>query len=116
VKWNQGSERIEQLLADGRLQQVPASRDHADFLVGQARRHAAAAAAIATIDPAGAYQLSYDAARKALTAVLENQGLRPTQSGGHVVVYDAVRAQLVPPFGSTIAPFNRMRRARKSTS
>jgi len=31
-------------------------------------------------DPVGSFQLSYDAARKALQAVLANQGLRVKQS------------------------------------
>jgi hypothetical protein len=54
----------------------------------------------------------YDAARKALTAVLENQGLRPTARGGHLAVYEAVSAQLDPPLGATLRPFDRMRRQR----
>lgn len=54
----------------------------------------------------------YDAARKALTAILENQGLRPTSRGGHLAVYHAVRAQLDPPMGRVLLPFDRMRRRR----
>ena len=87
-------EVIERLIDSHELQRVPPSRDHADRLLEQARRHLDAADAIADMDPAGGYALVYDAARKALTAVLENQGLRPTTRGGHVVVYEAVRAQL----------------------
>ena len=44
-------------------------------------------------DPAGALQLSYDAARKTATALLAVQGLRSTTRGGHIAVIDAVRAQ-----------------------
>jgi hypothetical protein len=62
--------------------------------------------------PIGAYQLLYDASRKALCAVLENQGLRATSRGGHICVYDAVSAQLDPPLGALIRPFDRMRRRR----
>jgi hypothetical protein len=54
----------------------------------------------------------YDAARKALNAVLENQGLRATSRGGHIAVLDAVSAQLDPPLGSVLRPFDRMRRRR----
>lgn len=36
----------------------------------------------------------------ALTAVLENQGLRPTSRGGHIAPYAAVAAQLDPPLGA----------------
>ena len=44
-------------------------------------------------DPAGALQLSYDAARKACAALLVVQGLRATTRGGHIAVMDAVRSQ-----------------------
>lgn len=54
----------------------------------------------------------YDAARKALSAVLANQGLRATSSGGHLALYNAVFAQLEPPLGNTIKPFDRLRRQR----
>ena len=54
----------------------------------------------------------YDAARKTLTAILDNQGLRPTSRGGNLAVYHAVRAQLDPPMGKTLLPFDRMRRRR----
>jgi len=48
----------------------------------------------------------------ALTAVLENQGLRPTSRGGHLAPYSAVAAQLAPPMGAVLRPFDRMRRTR----
>ena len=54
----------------------------------------------------------YDAARKALCSVLENQGLRATSRGGHIAVYEAVNAQLDPPLGKTLRSFDRMRRRR----
>lgn len=54
----------------------------------------------------------YDAARKALAAVLENQGLRATSRGGHIAVREAVSAQLDPPLGAVLRPFDRMRRRR----
>jgi hypothetical protein len=91
---------------------VPASRDHADRLILQACKHLASADEIGDDDPAGGHTLVYDAARKALTAVLENQGLRPTTRGGHLAVYDAARAQLDPPMGQVLRPFDRMRRQR----
>lgn len=113
--WPTGSAAIEQMIDEGRLERVPASRPQADFLISQARTHAAAAASITDLDPAGAYQLTYDGARKALVAVLQNQGLRPTRTGGHVAVYDAVSAQLDRALGQIIRPFNRMRRTRNDS-
>jgi hypothetical protein len=62
----------------GELERVAASRGHADVLLGQARQHLDSARAIAGADPVDGYQLLYDAARNALAAVLENQGLRAT--------------------------------------
>lgn len=60
------------------------------------------------LDPGRAYILAYDAARFACTALLAQQGLRPTTDGGHAAVADAVRAQ----FGPGFRPFATMRRRR----
>jgi hypothetical protein len=112
MRWNQGREVIDRMIAASELQRIPASREHADRLILQARRHLVSADEISDDDPAGGYTLLYDAARKALTAVLENQGLRPTTRGGHLAVYEATRAQLDPPMGQVLRPFDRMRRQR----
>jgi hypothetical protein len=103
---------LDGMVARVELERVPASRDHADVLVGQARQHLDSARAIAGGDPVGGYQLLYDAARKALAAVLESQGLRATSRGGHIAVRDAASAQLDPPFGTVLRPFDRLRRRR----
>jgi HEPN domain len=112
MRWNQSRELIDGLIADGLIQRVVPSREHANRLIAQARAHLSSAARICAEDPAGGYAMTYDAARKALTAVLENQGLRPTTRGGHLAVYQAVRAQLSPPLGDILEPFDRMRRQR----
>ncbi len=112
MKWQQGRDAIDGMLARGELERVPASRAHADLLLAQAHQHLKSAPAIADFDTSGAYQLLYDAARKALCAVLENQGLRATSRGGHIAVLDAVSAQLDPPMGGVLRPFDRMRRRR----
>jgi hypothetical protein len=71
------------MLRNGRLERVRPNRDHADHLIAQARQH------------------------------LEGtQGLRVTSRGGHVAVLEAVAAQLDPPLGPVINPFDRMRRRR----
>ena len=112
MRWEQGRPAVDGMLDRGEIERVPASRDHADLLLGQANQHVRAARAIVSIDPTGAYQLLYDAARKALHAVLENQGLRATSRGGHLAVLDAVSAQLDPPLGAVLRPFDRLRRRR----
>lgn len=111
MRWEQGRAEIDALIASGLVEKVAPSREHADRLVAQARRHLANATASARVDPEGAYGTLYDAGRKALWAILANEGLRPTTRGGHVAVYDAVRAQLDPPLGRA-RPFDRMRRQR----
>ncbi|MGW1175193.1 hypothetical protein ACWD4P_15905 [Kitasatospora sp. NPDC002543] len=112
MKWQQGRAAVEGMLARKELERVPASRGQADNLLAQASNHLKAAQAVVSFDAIGAYQLLYDAARKALVAVLENQGLRPTSRGGHIAVLEAVSAQLDPPLGAALRPFDRMRRRR----
>jgi hypothetical protein len=96
VKWQQGRERLDGMLARGELERVPASRAHADLLLSQAHQHLDSAEAIAGSD----------------AAVLENQGLRATSRGGHIAVLDSVSAQLDPPLGPILRPFDRLRRRR----
>lgn len=112
MRWNQGRATIDRLIADGELQRVPPSREHADQLLAQARRDLASAEILRGSNPKRAYESLYDAARMALTAVLENQGLRPTTRGGHIAPFAAVTAQLDPPLGAVLRPFDRMRRTR----
>lgn len=112
MRWQQGRDLVDGMLARGELEQVPASREHADLLISQARKHLSSADTVSATDPTGAYQLLYDAARKALCAVLENQGLRATSRGGHIAVGETARAQLDPPLGGVLRPFERLRRRR----
>lgn len=113
MRWDQGRTELDRMVSDRQLQRVPASREHADRLLSQAHRHITSAQRTCSDDPEGAYAVLYDAARKALTAVLENQGLRPTSAGGHLAVFHAVRAQLDPPLGDVLRPYDRMRRQRR---
>jgi hypothetical protein len=66
-------------------------------------------------DPTGSFQLTYDASRKALVAMLINQGLRPTSRGGHMVIEEALRAQLSPPRNEMVDGFGWMRALRNSS-
>ena len=78
MRWEQVRAAVERMLADGEVQRVPASREQSERLLAQARVHVASALKVCDEDPPGGYALAYDGARKALTAILENQGLRPT--------------------------------------
>lgn len=104
MRWMQGRDRIDAMLAAGQVERVPPSREHADTMLTQARRHIALARSGVGTDPTGAYQLVYDASRKALASILENQGLRATSRGGHLAVLDVVTAQLDPRLGRRSAP------------
>lgn len=110
--WQKGSDVVQALVRNGRLQEVPPSSAAARRMIVAARRHLASAEAIVETDPPGAYALLYDASRKALAAVLELQGLRATSAGGHVVLLDALMAQFDPPMGHLVKPFDRLRRRR----
>ncbi|MDQ8707268.1 HEPN domain-containing protein [Streptomyces sp. LHD-70] len=110
--WQQGRAAVDGLIQRREIEKVPASQEAAYAELEQARRHLRSARLLADSDPAGAYTLAYDAARKSLAAVLQNQGLRATSRGGHIAVYEALLAQLDPPLGPLLRPYNRMRARR----
>jgi len=110
----QGSKTVQKFIEGARLQQVVASRSHADRLLRQSRNHLLSASKLADSDPEGAYSALYDAARKALVAVLEVQGLRPTTKGGNFIICEALEVQINPPFDDVITPFNRIRKMRNA--
>lgn len=110
VRWPRGADRIEALLARDQLQRVSGGVDAADALLGMAAAHVDAAKACLDVDPAGAYALAYDAARKAGTALLAHQGLRPTTRGGHIAVVEATEAQF--PGVPGLKSLDRLRRRR----
>ena len=109
-RWNKGSEVIERLLDARQLEHVPADTDTVGALVASARRHIASATTTAADDPEGAFALAYDAARKTATALLAHQGLRPTSTGGHLVIVEAINAQFPGVVG--LKSIDRLRRRR----
>ncbi len=116
MTWERGRATIEDLITKGELERVEASTDVADRLLGDAAAHVRLASLGLDDDPAGALQLSYDAARKASAALLAVQGLRATSKGGHVAVVDAVRAQFNDSGGIAVfGRINRLRRRRNDT-
>jgi hypothetical protein len=108
--WAQGAEAIRRLLQDRHLQRVVPDTDTAQALLAAATRHIHSATVAADDDPEGAYALAYDAARKCATALLAHQGLRPTTTGGHIAVVDAMRAQF--PRVPGLTSLDRLRRRR----
>ncbi|MBK9477052.1 MAG: hypothetical protein IPL94_12745 [Tetrasphaera sp.] len=111
TRWATGAEQIMAMLTAGELEQVAPSPQNAARLLAEADRHLRSAALLGPDDPAGAYDMLYAAARKAMAAALAVQGLRATSKGGHLAVQDAVTHQLGAT-GSVVRPFGRLRRTR----
>jgi hypothetical protein len=106
--WTPGAAVIERLLEERRLARVQGAQGDGAPWLDRARRTIEAARAIEQTNPDSAFVLAYDAARQACTALLAQQGLRPTTSGGHYAVEESVRAQ----FGAALRPFGALRRRR----
>jgi hypothetical protein len=97
------------MLERGELSQITANAELADRLLATARQHLASARLLADTDPYLAYVAVYDAIRKALSALLQIQGLRATTSGGHLAVMHAVQAQFGASMGAILRPVDRIR-------
>lgn len=94
AEWPHGRAEIEALLRGRRLERVPPSTDNARALIAKARLHLVTAEAVAPTDPDIGMDALHNANRKALEAVLLDQGLRTTRDGGHTAPYEAEKAQL----------------------
>ncbi len=96
---------IDDLAREGSFEAVPADPASARRILDEARRHVAAARQIATLDPSGAYVLCYDAARKAISAVLLAGGYRAMSvPGAHVAI-----ARAAVSFGASEVERSRLR-------
>lgn len=109
ARWEQGRAEIDMMIVEGKVDRVHSDRKLADVYLSQAVKHLDTAKAAIDTDPVASLQIAYDAARKALVAVMENQGLRPTIRGGHKAVEDTARAQLDPPLGALVSNFGWLR-------
>lgn len=106
---------IAALLAEGRLAGVTPDTAEARQMLAQAEAHLRTAAAAAADDPAGAYQLLYDAARKAAAADMLANGYRvkADRPGAHAaVVAYAQEALSGEADENALQNFDRMRRHR----
>lgn len=108
MSWERGRSTVEELLATGHLEMITGAAadgspwlNSASALLESARRES-------NSNPEAAFVLAYDAARKACTALLAQQGLRTKTSGHHVSVEQVVRAQ----FGGPFDAFGALRRRR----
>jgi len=106
---------IEALVRDGRVESVEADPAAARLKLEEARRHLASASLLVDTDPAGAYSLLYDAARKAIDAHMLSSGYRVSKS--RLGAYEAMARYAVAALGSgrrgeAARRFDRMRRNR----
>ncbi len=103
------------LVRAGRIERATADAEAARGKLEEARRHLDSAAAIASDDPAGAYALLYDAARKALDAHMLTKGYRV--GNGRLGAHEATAAYAEAALGGgnfaeDARRFDRMRRNR----
>lgn len=114
-RWPEGEAEIDAVIESGELELVEPSPAHADLLLTQADGHISSAEPLVDEHPPSAFALLYDGARKAMTALLAKQGLRPTRAGGHIAVQNAVEAQLGRNTRHLVRPFRDLRRRRNES-
>jgi hypothetical protein len=103
---------LRRLLAGRGVQQIEPDADSAAASLEEAARHLASARAILQTDPNGAYQLLYDAARKAVAAHMFSVGYRARNApGAHTVIARYAAAALADRTPSA-SELDRLRRRR----
>ncbi|MCL2423016.1 MAG: HEPN domain-containing protein [Micrococcales bacterium] len=114
--WRPDAPATDFLLGRGQVERVEPSVHHARTILADAHRHLASAHLLAsTDDVAATFVTAYDAARKALSAMLAVQGLRTRGGdGGHRVLGELMQAQL-PAHRKTLREFDWMRLKRNDT-
>ena len=108
ARWARGEAEVEALIAAGSLQKLTGEAANGSRLLEKAATTLATARSAIQSDPDSAFVLAYDSARQTITALLAQQGLRPTTRGGHYAVEQAARAQ----FGQGFRQFGALRRRR----
>ena len=116
MAWHPDAPATAFLIGRGQIERVAANPGHASSILGEARKHLGSARLLATTDDiAAAFVTAYDAARKALAAMLAAQGLRAKGGdGGHRVLGDLMQAQL-PEYKQLLREFDWMRQKRNDT-
>ncbi len=101
---------IDDMLGRGELERVEPDSQSAAESVEEARRHLESARAISGTDPNGAYQLAYDAARKAVVAAMRASGLRVRRGeGGHALTAAYAGAAIDGELGRRLEAMRRRR-------
>ncbi len=104
---------LDDLRKHGLIESVSPDPVAAAQWLSDAERHVEAAAAIAELDPSGAYVLAYDAARKSVAAALLTAGFRVLSRPGSHQALARYADSLVARTGETaLKRLDRMRRNR----
>lgn len=108
------SDVIARMLASRRLERVAVNRDYAVTVIEMAKQHVRTAEALAgSDDQAMAFTAAYDAARKALVAVLATKGLRVRPVGGAHRNTGVAAAEFIE--NAALEEFEWMRQVRNAT-
>lgn len=108
------SDVIARMLANRRLEKVAVNRDYAVTVIEMAKQHVRTAEALAgSDDQAMAFTAAYDAARKALVAVLATKGLRVRPVGGAHRNTGVAAAEFIE--DAALEEFEWMRQVRNAT-
>lgn len=108
MRWSRGRADVDRLVEEGRLERATGAAADGSSLLESAEGLLASARRERDSNPEAAFVLAYDAARKASTALVAQQGLRTKSMGHHVTVEAVVRAQ----FGGPFDAFGGLRRRR----
>jgi hypothetical protein len=101
---------LDEMVTRGELERVEPDGDGARAALDEARRHVESATEIGARDPNGAYQLAYDAARKAVVADLRRRGYRVRRGeGGHLLTAEYARTALDDGLGRRLEAMRRRR-------
>ena len=108
------SDVIARMLANRRLERVAVNRDYAVKVIEMAKQYVRTAEALAgSDDQAMAFTAAYDAARKALVAVLATKGLRVRPVGGAHRNTGVAAAEFIE--DAALEEFEWMRQVRNAT-
>lgn len=101
---------VDEMVKANLLERVADDPDGAASALDESRRHIASARAIADDDPNGAYQLAYDAARKAVMAHMRAQGVRVRKGeGAHAIAASYARVAIDMALGKRLDGMRRRR-------
>ena len=108
---------LELLVADGVIREIEADEATAGVELATARKHVDSAAEVAESDPNGAFQLAYDAVRKAVVAHMRARGFRiGSGPGAHIKTGRyLVTAFAEPSLAAHVGAFEDMRRLRNQS-